>query len=90
MRVSDILRVKGDMLFTITPEDSLADAARIMSEKDIGSLVEGSVGFPTQVPDHEHERSCVFALYAFACAGNGSLDTISIRYQGAVKLVDAV
>ena len=39
MKVSDILRVKGDALYTITPEDSLADAARIMSEKDIGSLV---------------------------------------------------
>ena len=39
MKVSDILRVKGHALYTITPEDSLADAARIMSEKDIGSLV---------------------------------------------------
>ena len=39
MKVSDILRVKGNTLYTITPEDSLADAARIMAEKDIGSLV---------------------------------------------------
>ncbi|MDR2129112.1 MAG: CBS domain-containing protein [Burkholderiaceae bacterium] len=39
MKVSDILRVKGNTLYTITPEDSLADAARIMDEKDIGSLV---------------------------------------------------
>jgi CBS domain-containing protein len=39
MKVSDILRVKGNTLYTITPEDSLADAANLMAEKDIGSLV---------------------------------------------------
>jgi CBS domain-containing protein len=39
MKVSDILRVKGGTLFTITPEDSLADAAQLMADKDIGSLV---------------------------------------------------
>ncbi|QEA14291.1 CBS domain-containing protein [Comamonas flocculans] len=39
MKVRDILRLKGGTLYTITPEDSLADAARIMSENDIGSLV---------------------------------------------------
>lgn len=44
MKVSDILRLKGNALFTITPEDSLAEAARIMSEKDIGSLVVMSHG----------------------------------------------
>jgi CBS domain-containing protein len=44
MKVSDILRVKGGTLFTITPEDSLADAAQLMAEKDIGSLVVMSHG----------------------------------------------
>ena len=39
MIVSDILRLKGKALYTITPEDSLADAARLMAEKDVGSLV---------------------------------------------------
>ena len=39
MKVSDILRVKGGTLYTITPEDTLADAASLMAEKDIGSLV---------------------------------------------------
>ena len=39
MKVSDILRVKGGTLCTTTPEDSLADAAGLMAEKDIGSLV---------------------------------------------------
>jgi CBS domain-containing protein len=39
MKVSDILRVKGGTLFTAKPEDTLADAAQLMAEKDIGSLV---------------------------------------------------
>ncbi len=44
MKVSDILRVKGGTLYTTTPEDSLADAAQLMAEKDIGSLVVMSHG----------------------------------------------
>jgi len=39
MKVADILRVKGNTLFTVPPEQSLADAVRTMSEMDIGSLV---------------------------------------------------
>lgn len=44
MKVSDILRLKGNVLYTITPEDSLADAAKVMAERDIGSLVVMSHG----------------------------------------------
>jgi len=39
MKVSDILRVKGNTLFTTTPDEPLATAATVMAEKDIGSLV---------------------------------------------------
>ena len=39
MKVSDILRVKGGTLFTIAPEQRLADAVNTMSAQDIGSLV---------------------------------------------------
>ncbi len=39
MKVSDILRVKGNTLYTATPDEPLANALAIMSEKDIGSLV---------------------------------------------------
>jgi CBS domain-containing protein len=39
MRVSDILRVKGNTLYTVTPEEPLARAIEIMADKDIGSLV---------------------------------------------------
>ncbi len=39
MKVSDILRVKGNTLFTVTPDEPLAVAIQAMAEKDIGSLV---------------------------------------------------
>ena len=39
MKVSDILRVKGSALYTTTPDSSLSDAAHMMAELDIGSLV---------------------------------------------------
>jgi CBS domain-containing protein len=44
MKVSDILLLKGNTLYTTTPEDSLAHAAELMAEKDIGSLVVMSFG----------------------------------------------
>jgi CBS domain-containing protein len=39
MRVSDILKVKGNTLFTVTPDTALTEAVDIMAEHDIGSLV---------------------------------------------------
>ena len=39
MKVSDILRVKGNTLYTVTPDEPLALAIQTMAEKDIGSLV---------------------------------------------------
>lgn len=39
MKVSDILRVKGGTLYTVTPDEALAEAVRTMAERDIGSLV---------------------------------------------------
>jgi len=39
MKVSDILRVKGNTLFTTTPDEPLAQAVAVMAERDIGSLV---------------------------------------------------
>ena len=39
MKVSDILRVKGNTLYTVGPEEPLSRAIDIMAEKDIGSLV---------------------------------------------------
>jgi len=39
MQVREILRVKGSVLFTTTPDHSLADALAAMAEQDVGSLV---------------------------------------------------
>ena len=39
MKVSDILRVKGNTLFTISPDHPLSEAVMTMAEQDIGSLV---------------------------------------------------
>ncbi len=39
MHVSDILRVKGHTLYTVPPEQPLAEAIQTMVERDIGSLV---------------------------------------------------
>ena len=45
MKVSDILRVKGGTLFTVSPDQALSDAINTMADRDIGSLV---------VMDHGH------------------------------------
>jgi CBS domain-containing protein len=39
MRVSDILRVKGNVLYTLGPDQTLWDAVQTMAERDIGSVV---------------------------------------------------
>lgn len=39
MQVSEVLRIKGSTLFTVTPDAMLSDAVMVMAENDIGSLV---------------------------------------------------
>ena len=39
MKVSDILRVKGGTLYTVSPEQALGEAVATMADNDIGSLV---------------------------------------------------
>ena len=38
MKVSDILRVKGGTLYTVSPDESLVKAIALMADLDIGSL----------------------------------------------------
>jgi len=38
MKVSEILQVKGNGLYTVTPDASMLDAVNIMAERDIGSV----------------------------------------------------
>ncbi|MEY2776890.1 MAG: hypothetical protein RLY30_988 [Pseudomonadota bacterium] len=39
MKVAEILRLKGNTLFTVTPETPLSEAVITMAERDIGSVV---------------------------------------------------
>jgi CBS domain-containing protein len=39
MLVSEILRIKGTVLFTTTPDAPVLDAVKVMAQNDIGSLV---------------------------------------------------
>ncbi len=39
MKVSDILRVKGGTLFTVSPDEALSVGLKAMADQDIGSLV---------------------------------------------------
>jgi CBS domain-containing protein len=39
MKVSEILKVKGDILYTVTPETPISEAVATMAERDIGSVV---------------------------------------------------
>lgn len=39
MKVSEILKVKGKILYTVPPNTGLLDAINLMADKDIGSLV---------------------------------------------------
>ena len=44
MLVSEILAIKGKVLYTIAPTKSLAEAVEIMNDQDVGSLVVFSRG----------------------------------------------
>jgi len=39
MKVSEILKVKGNILYTVPPTTGLLEAINLMADKDIGSLV---------------------------------------------------
>ncbi len=39
MLVSEILRIKGNALFTAAPDGAVMDAVKVMADNDIGSLV---------------------------------------------------
>lgn len=44
MLVSEILTIKGKVLYTVAPDKRLAEAVEIMTEQDVGSLVVFSQG----------------------------------------------
>ena len=44
MKVREILKVKGNILFTVGPDSPLSDAVITLDDQDIGSLVVMSSG----------------------------------------------
>ena len=72
MKVSDILRVKGGTLYTVTPEEALATALRNMAEMDIGSLCVMSHG---ELVGMLTFREVISAIVA----NNGSVGNTAVR-----------
>jgi CBS domain-containing protein len=72
MRVSDILKVKGSALFTVTPDTPITDAIDSMASHDIGSLVVMEYG--------ELAGMLTFREIILTLHGNGgSVGTTTIR-----------
>ncbi|HJV75970.1 MAG TPA: CBS domain-containing protein [Noviherbaspirillum sp.] len=72
MKVSEILKVKGDILYTVTPDTPLSEAAKTMAEKDMGSLVVMEFG---ELVGMLTFREVMMALHD----NNGSIGTNTVR-----------
>lgn len=72
MKVSEILKVKGDILYTVKPDSSIAEAVNTMAEKDIGSLVVMEYG---ELVGMLSFREVMKALYA----NKGNLGSGTVR-----------
>ena len=72
MKVSDILQIKGNTLYTVTPDTALLVAVHTMAEHDIGSLVVMEYGDLVGMLTF---REIIETL----AANNGTLGTHSIR-----------
>lgn len=71
MLVSEILRIKGNTLFTTTPDGGVLDAVKVMVERDIGSLV---------VMDHGRLAGLLTfrEVLAALAKGGGTLGTLKV------------
>lgn len=72
MKASEILKVKGNILYTVTPETSMLDAINTMAEKDIGSLVVMEFGELVGMLTFREVLETVHA-------GNGSVSADTVR-----------
>jgi len=72
MKVSDILRVKGNTLYTVSPTQPLAEAVQTMAEHDIGSLVVMEYGDLVGMLTFREVISGI-------CRNNGAVGTLSVR-----------
>lgn len=58
--VNNLLRQKGHEVHTVSPDDSVFDAIRLMAEKDVGSLVVIEGGRPVGIFTERHYARNVF------------------------------
>lgn len=72
MKVSEILKVKGDILYTVTPDTPICKAVDTMAEKDLGSLVVMEYG---ELVGMLTFREVIKALHA----NGGSVGTSTVR-----------
>lgn len=78
MKVSEILQVKGEILYTVTPDAPLVDAVTTMSENDIGSLVVMEYG---ELVGMLTFREVLKALHAGSgTVGSGSVRSLMIEH----------
>ncbi len=72
MKVSEILTVKGNIYYTVTPDTPMIDAVNTMAEKDIGSLVVMEYGDLVGMLTFREALNAVHE-------NNGSVGTNSVR-----------
>lgn len=70
MLVSEILRIKGNTLFTTTPDGAVLDAVKVMAQNDIGSLV---------VMDHGHVAGMLTFREVLAAVADGEGSLVARR-----------
>lgn len=72
MKVTDILRVKGNTLYTVHPDQTLTEAVKLMADMDIGSLVVMEFGDLVGILTFRE-------VIATIVASNGSLGSRHVR-----------
>jgi CBS domain-containing protein len=90
MLVSQILREKGDVVFTVSPTETLAQAAELLHERKVGALVvldgEGAVAGIVS------ERDLVRVLATLGAAGLerpvAACMTVDVIYADPAETVD--
>jgi len=87
MRLQDILAVKGTIVFTTSPEVSLAEVVRQMVEHNIGSMLvcERDLGLGERLVGIITERD----MLRFFAMGNCDLATIRVAEVMTTKLITA-
>ena len=80
MLVSEILRIKGNTLFTVAPDGAVLEAVKVMAEHDIGSLV---------VMDHGRLAGMLTFREVLAALAKGGVERMRVADIYARDLITA-